>query len=174
MDGYELKKLNLKKRLENRIRGWLPKEPSLSSQLTVASRENLQSRKIKLPIGMMLFFSFNVVMCIAEFLGGNAAGALFLWLSCILGFYLAMDVLVARGKEFNEKSVVGSLLAVISLGGILANVYIFSVPTSLFTRVFSLLLLILIHVPLLFAVIAYAHGKKELFKRLMGWFSSRR
>jgi peptidoglycan/LPS O-acetylase OafA/YrhL len=166
--------LNLKKRLENQIRGWLPKEPNVLGFPTSTSRKNVQSRKIKLPIGMMLFFSFNVVMCIAEFLGGNAAGALFLWLSCILGFYLAMDVLVARGKEFNEKSVAGSLLAVISLGGILANVYIFSAPTSLFTRVFSLLLLVLVHVPLLFAVIAYAHGKKELSKRLMGWFSSRR
>jgi peptidoglycan/LPS O-acetylase OafA/YrhL len=166
--------MNPKKYLENRIHGWLPKEPKLPSFPAKANHTNQLRRRIKLEIGLMMFFSFNVVMCVAEFLEGNAAGALFFWLSCMLGFYLAMDVLVARGKEFNEKSVAGSLLAVISFGGILANVYVFSAPTSLFTRVFSLLLLVAVHVPLLFAVIAYVHGKKELSKKLIGWFSSRR
>jgi hypothetical protein len=112
-------------------------------------------------------------MSIAQFLEGNATGALFLWFSCIIGLSLALDILVLRGRELNEKFVAGSLLVVTSLGGILANLYIFSMPTSFFTRVFSLSVLALFHVPLLIALIAYVWGKKELSKKLIGWFSSR-
>jgi peptidoglycan/LPS O-acetylase OafA/YrhL len=165
--------LNLKKRLENHIRGWLPKEPDLSSFSTAASRKNENIHKIKLPIGRVLFFSLFLIMSVTQFSEGNAAGAVWLWFSCILGLSLALDILVSRGKKLNEKLAAGSLLAFISLGGILANVYIFSVPTTFFTRFFSLLVLVLVHVPLLFAVIAYVHGKKELSKKLAGWFSSR-
>jgi hypothetical protein len=57
-------------------------------------------------------------------------------------------------------------LAVVDLGGILANLYIFSVPTSSFTRVFSLSVLALANVPLLIAVLAYAWGKKEQARKL--------
>jgi len=111
-------------------------------------------------------------MSIAEFFEGNATGALFLWLSCIIGLSLALDILTSRGKELNEKLMAGSLLVVISLGGILANLYIFSMPTSFFTRIFSLSVLILVHVPLLVALAAYVWGKKELSRKLIGWFSS--
>jgi len=165
--------MNLKKYLENRIRGWLPKEPNVSSFPTATSRKNEHGHKIKLPIGMVLLLSLFMLMSVAQFLEGNATGALFLWFSCVLGLSLALDILVSRGKELNEKFVAGLLLGVISLGGILANLYIFSMPTSFFTRVFSLLVLVLVHVPLLFAVIAYVWGKKELSKKLIGWFSSR-
>jgi len=166
--------MNPKKYLENRIRGWLPKEPKMSSYPTTASRKNEHSNKIKLPTGRAVIFSLFLIMSFGNFSEGNAAGgALFLWFSCILGFSLALDILVARGKELNEKFVAGSLLAVVSLGGILANLYIFSMPTTFFVRFFSLLVLVLVNVPLLFAVIAYVWGKKELSKKLIGWFSSR-
>lgn len=166
--------MNPKEYLENRIRGWLPKEPNIPSFSKAASCKNEHRQKGKLPIGIMLFFSSNVIMSVAEFLEGNAAGALFLWISCILGLSLALDILVARGKEFNEKFVAGSLLAVISLGGFLANLYVFSMPTSFFTRIFSLSLLAAVNVPLLVAVITYVWGKKELSKKFIDWFSSRR
>jgi hypothetical protein len=159
--------------LEKRIRGWLPKEPNLPSFPTATSRKNEQSSKIKLPIGRILFLSLFIVMSIAQFLEGNATGALFLWLSCILGLSLALDILVLRGRELNEKFVAGSLLMAISLGGTLANLYIFSMSTSFFTRVFSLSVLALLHVPLLIALIAYVRGKQELSRKLIGWFSSR-
>jgi phosphatidylserine synthase len=165
--------MNLKKYLDNRIRGWLPKEPNLPSFPTTTSRKNEHRHKIKLPIGTVLLLSLFMLMSVAQFFEGNATGALFLWFSCILGLSLALDILVSRGKELNEKFVAGLLLTVISLGGILANLYIFSMPTSFFTRVFSLSVLALVHVPLLFAVIAYVWGKKELSKKLIGWFSSR-
>jgi hypothetical protein len=173
-DEPRVENMNPKKYLENRIRGWLPKEPDLPSFPTATSRKNEQGHKIKLPIGRVLIFSLFTVASVGYFSEGNALGALWLWFSCILGLSLALDVLVARGKEFNEKSVAGSLLAIISIGGILANVYIFSAPTSFFTRIFSLSVLVVVHVPLLFAVVAYVWGKKELSKKLIGWFSSRR
>jgi peptidoglycan/LPS O-acetylase OafA/YrhL len=161
------------KSLRKRIRGWLPKEPSLPSFPKSTSRKNEHSRKIKLPIGTVLLLSLFMLMSVAQFFEGNATGALFLWFSCILGLYLALDILVSRGKELNEKFVAGLWLAVTILGGTLANLYIFSVPTSFFTRVFSLSVFVIVHVPLLVAVIAYVWGKKDLSKKLIGWFSSR-
>jgi len=165
--------LKNKKQLEEQNRGWLPKEPNLSSFPTATSRKNEQSHKIKLPIGRMTFLSLFIVMSVAQFFDGNAMGALYLWFSCIIGLSLALDILVLRGREMNEKFVAGSLLALISLGGTLSNLYVFSMPTTFFAKVFSLSVLILVHVPLLFAVIAYVHGKKELSRKLIGWFSSR-
>lgn len=46
--------MNPKKYLENRIRGWLPKEPNLPSFPTTISRKNEQSRKIKFLIVVTL------------------------------------------------------------------------------------------------------------------------
>ena len=171
MNG-RFEQMNLKKYLENRIRGWLPKEPPLSSLHRATNRNHEQSRKIKLPIGTVVVLSSLLLISIAQFFEGNAMGALFLWLSCILGLSLALVILVSRGKELNEKVVAGLWLLVTGLGGILANLYIFSMPTSFFMRVFSLSVLALLHVPLLIALIAYVRGKKELSKKLIGWFSS--
>jgi peptidoglycan/LPS O-acetylase OafA/YrhL len=162
-----------KKYLEKRIRGWLPKEPNLPRFPTATSRKNEHRHKIKLPIGTVMILSSFLLMSITQFFEGEAMGALFLWLSCVLGLSLALDILVSRGKELNEKFVAGLLLMAISLGGILANLYIFSVPTTFFARGFSFLVLVLVHVLLLFAVIAYVWGKKRLSKKLIGWFSSR-
>jgi peptidoglycan/LPS O-acetylase OafA/YrhL len=159
--------------LEKRIRGWLPKEPNLTSFRAAAHRRNVQSRKIKFPIAMVLMLSFIITMSIIEFSEGNATGAFFLWLSCVLGLSLTLDILTSHNKELNEKLMAAALLVVISLGGILANLYIFSMPTSFFTRIFSLSVFILIHVPLLIAVIAYVRGKKELSRKLIGGFSAR-
>jgi peptidoglycan/LPS O-acetylase OafA/YrhL len=164
--------MNLKKYLEKRIHGWLPKEPNLSSFPTATSRKNEHSHKIKLPIGTVLLLSLFMLMFIAQFFEGNATGALFLWFSCILGLSLALDILMARGKELNEKFVAGLWLLVTSLGGIVANLYIFSMTKSFFTRIFSLSVLALLHVPFLIALIAYVRGKKELSKKLINWFSS--
>lgn len=161
------------KSLENRIRGWLPKEPILRSFPTSARRKNESSRKIRLPIVMVLFLSLFMFISVAQFFEGNATGALFLWFSCILGLSLALNVLVSRGKDLNEKIVAGLWLVVTILGGALANLYVFSMPTSFVARVFSLLVLVIVTVPLIVGVMAYVWGKKELSKKLIGWFSSR-
>jgi hypothetical protein len=97
--------MNPKKYLEKRIRGWLPKEPHLSSFSAAASRKNEHGHKTKLPIGTVLFLSLFMLMSVAQFFEGNATSALFLWFSCILGLSLALDILVLRGKELNEKIV---------------------------------------------------------------------
>jgi len=65
------------------------------------------------------------------------------------------------------KLVVSSWLVVTSVGGILTNGYVFSVPASAAARIFSLSVLILAHVPLLGALIAYVKGKREFSKRLI-------
>jgi peptidoglycan/LPS O-acetylase OafA/YrhL len=107
-----------------------------------------------------------MISSIVGFFEGNAMAALWLWFSCIIGLFLALDILVSRDRELNEKVVATLCLAVVDLGGILANLYIFSVPTSSFTRVFSLSVLALANVPLLIAVLAYAWGKKEQARKL--------
>jgi Na+/H+ antiporter NhaC len=74
----------------------------------------------------------------------------------------------------NPKLVVALLLAVISLGGILTTVYVFSVPSSFLLRAVVVGLLAAVHVPLLFAVAAYVYGKKDLSKKLLGWLAMQR
>jgi peptidoglycan/LPS O-acetylase OafA/YrhL len=122
---------------------------------------------------MALMLFLLITTSIAEFSEGNAMGALFLWLSCVIGLSLTLDVLTSHNRELNEKLMAGALFVVISIGGILANLYIFSMPTSFFGRVFSLSVFVLIHVPLLIALIAHIWGKQELSRKLIGWFSSR-
>ncbi len=65
------------------------------------------------------------------------------------------------------KLMVGSWLTVTSGGGILTNLYIFSVPASLEARIFSLSVLVLVHLPVMVALLAYLKGRKELSKRLI-------
>jgi hypothetical protein len=115
---------------------------------------------------MGLFLSLFIINSIAGFLEGNAMAALWLWLSCIIGLFLALDILVTRGKELNEKMVASLCLAVMNLGGILVNSYIFSMPTTSFTRILSLSTLALVNVPLLIALLAYVWGKKEQARKL--------
>jgi peptidoglycan/LPS O-acetylase OafA/YrhL len=158
--------VNPKKYLENRIRGWLPKEPSLPRLQRATNHNHVQSRRIKLPLGMVLFLFLFIVSSIVAFLEGNAMTALWLWFSCVIGLFLTLDVLVSLGKELNEKMVASLCLALTNLGGILANLYIFSMPTSFFARIFSLSVLALINVPLLIALLAYVWGKKEQAKKL--------
>ena len=163
--------MSIKKCLENRIRGWFPTDPNLSSSPALGATK---INKSKLPKGGILLCSLFMFISVSYFLEGNATGAPFLWFSCILGVSLALNILVSQGKELNVKLVMGITLTVISLGGVLVNLYVFSVPSSFLTRTLSFLTLALVHVPLLFAVIAYVWGKKELSKKLIGWASLRR
>lgn len=127
----------------------------------------VRRRRVKFPVGLVMVLVALIITFVYKSFEGDATGILFLWFSCIIGLSLALDVLTSRGKELNEKLVASSWLVVTSLGGILTNAYIFSVPASLGARIFSLSVLILVHVPILFALIAYLKGKKELSKRLI-------
>ena len=173
--------MTIKKDLENRVRGWLPKESNMPSRPITASPENKPSRKNQLPKGevprmvmwtVMIFC--NMSLSVNYFLRGDAWGALFLWLSSMLGVSLALDIAVLRGKEFNPKFVAALVIAIINLGGALAVLYIFSAPTSFLLRALSLGMLVVAQMPLLFAVAAYVWGRKDRSKRLMGWYSGRR
>jgi len=166
--------MNLKKYMENRIRGWLPKEPNLPSLHRATNRNHVQSRKIKFPIGMILFLSLFIIISATQFFEGNATGAIFLWFSCVLGLSLTLGILTSYNKELNVKLMAAAMLAVVSLGGIIANLYIFSMPTSFLVRAFSLSALIAVHVPLVIALMAYAFGRKQLSRKLIiGGFTTR-
>ncbi len=163
--------MNPKTYLENVIRGWLPKEPNLPSLQRATNRNHVRSHKTQSRIGLVLFLSLFIINCIAEFFDGHAMAVLWLWFSGMFGLFLALDILVSRGKELNEKWVASGLLAVIYLGGVLVNLYIFSIPTSFGARIFSLSVLVLVHVPLLIALSAYAWSKKDFSGKLIGWVS---
>jgi hypothetical protein len=173
--------MTIKKDIENRVRGWLPKEPNMPSRPITASPENKPIPKNKIPKGevprmvmwtVMIFC--NMSLSVNYFLRGDAWGALFLWLSSMLGVSLALDIAVLRGKDFNPQFVAALIIAIVNLGGAFATFYIFSEPTSFLLRALSLGMLVVAQMPLLFAVIAYVWGRKELSKKLMGWYSGRR
>ncbi len=166
--------MNVKKSLGNRIRGWLPKEANLASFPAQNPKKTNALTKTKLPKSAMLMFSVFTFFSVGYLLEGNAMGALFLWFTCILGVSGALDFSVSQGRELDERLVMGVLLSVISLGGILTNLYVFSVPSYFIVKTISVVVLVLVHVPLLFALAAYAWGKKDLAKKLTGWFSLQR
>jgi peptidoglycan/LPS O-acetylase OafA/YrhL len=157
--------------LANRIRGWFPTNPNLTVAAK-ASKVNMPS-KFKLPKQTILLFSIFTVTSVGHLLEGNALGATMLWFSCILVVSFVLDILVSRGKDLNIKYSMVLLVAVIVLGGVFANLYVFSVSSSFFIRLFSIIMLVVVSVPLAFAIVAYVWGKKELSKKLVGWFSAR-
>jgi hypothetical protein len=165
--------MNAAKTLQNRIRGWLPNKPNLSFPTTTKPQKT-GNHKTKLPIGGILTFCFFTVMSVGYLVEGNAMGLLFVWFACIIGVGFALDILVSHGREFNPKLVMGVLFGVISLGGVLVNLIVFSLPSSGIVRVLSLTMLAVFHVPLLIAVVAYVWGKKDLSKKLINWFAFRR
>jgi hypothetical protein len=130
-------------------------------------------RRFRFPFALVALLFFLIVSFISQSFEGNAIWVLFLWLSCVIGLALAFDVLTWLGKELNVKLAVGLWLAVTSLGGALASAYVWSVPASLGARVFSLSVYVLIHVPLLFGLIAYFVGKQRYSERVVSFIYSR-
>jgi len=135
--------------------------------LAIVGAYYMRRRKFKFPVAVAVLLFLFVSVFIIGSLEGDAIGIFFLWISCILGLSLSLDILTWRGRELNMKLVVSSRLVVTIVGGILTNVYVFSVPASLVARTFSFSVLILAHVPLLVALIAYVKGKREFSKRLI-------
>ena len=123
---------------------------------------SMRRRKLVFPAYRVLFLFLFISTFVVRSFEGDAIGVLFAWWSSIIGLSLVLDVLVSSGKELNEKLAASSMLVVTSVGGILANVYIFSMPTSVGARILSVSALILVHVPILFAIIAYLLGKRKL------------
>jgi hypothetical protein len=165
--------MGLKQCSEKFFRGWLPTEPRIQSN-SIGNPEIKYRQKIQLPKGRILITVGWIVLSAVNLLRGDAMGVLFLWTASVWGVALALDAWVQRGKELKPKLAVALQLAVISLGGTLVTLIVFSVPSTFLLRALSLVLLTVVHVPLLFAVIAYVWGKKELSKKLLNWFAPRR
>jgi hypothetical protein len=130
--------------------------------------------KTKFPKAGFLICTLFTIISLGYIFEGNVLGFTFLWFSCILGVSALLDFLVSRGKEVNVKVSIGLLIGVISLGGVLVNLYMFSAPVNLYIRIFSVLMFVLINAPLLVAVGAYSLGKKEMGKKLVDKFTLRR
>jgi hypothetical protein len=165
--------VNSKNRLQNLFRGWFPQEPRFSSSPTIQTPKNKAFRN-KLPRGEILFAALFLFSSMGYLLSGNLFAAPFLWFAAIVGVAAVLDTLVAFGRELNPKLAAGLLVAVVSGGGVLVNILVFSVPSGLLVRGFSTVMLAVVNVPLLIGAVAYFCGKKELSKKAIKWFSYRR
>ncbi len=163
--------MTIKKSLENRIRGWLPTEFK-SLQVEKKKHRNIFHLD-RANIGIVIALAVSIFSAISQFLGGNAISVLFLWFASVVGFSLVLNILTTRDTRLSMKLLLGAWFLVLSLGGALVNIYIFTVPASLLVRTFSAVVLIAVHVPYIVALTAYFVGKKELSGKLMGWFSSK-
>jgi len=115
------------------------------------------------PILALGFASLTVI----KFVEGDALWALCAWASSIITLSMVLDLLVSAGRELNEKLAASLMLVVVVAGGILANTYIFSMPTTAGIRILSLSALILSLAPILIASIVYSIGKRKLSKRII-------
>lgn len=128
---------------------------------------SMRRRKFAFPVYRAWLLLLFISMFVVDSLEHRALGALFVWASSIIGLSLVFDILTFWGKELNEKLAITSMLIVTVIGGISANVYIFSTPSNVAVRIFSLAVFILVITPILFALVAYLKGKKELSKKLI-------
>jgi len=128
----------------------------------------MRRRKLKFPFYRVWLVLMFISMFVVDSLEGRGLGALFVWAASIIGLSITLDILTYRGKELNSKLVITSMLFVIVVGGILTNVHMFSTPTSVAARMFSLVVSILLTLPVVFALIACLKGKKELSKKFTG------
>ena len=119
-----------------------------------------------LTVHPVLAFGF-VSLTVIKFMEGDAFWAFSAWISSIVTLSIALDILVSAGRELNERLVVSLMLIIIIAGGILANTYIFSMPTTMFIRILSLSAFVLCLAPILMALIVYSFGKRKLSKRII-------
>lgn len=165
--------MDSKNRLQNLFRGWFPQEPGFRSSPTIQTTKNRAPRS-KLPRGAILFSIVFLFLSIGQLVSGNLFAAPFLWLAAIVIVAAVLDTLVAFDRAINPKLAISLLVAAISGGGVLVNMVVFSVPSSLFVRGFSVVTLAAVNLPLLIGLIAYILGKKDLSRKTIKWFSYRR
>ncbi len=164
--------MNVFKALQNRIRGWLPTDFKPVQAKQTGRRSSFRLDRTN--VGLLSVFTISLINAATQFLYGNAVYSLFIWFGCIVGFSLLLNIASARDMQLNIKLMLAAWFLVLSLGGVLVNVYLFYVPASLFTRVFAISVFVIVHVPYLIAVTAYFVGKRDLSGKLMEWFSSKR
>lgn len=96
-----------------------------------------------------------IAYSVVKFFESDAIAVLFTWFSAIVAVSVTFSILDFLGREPNEKLALSLMLIVISGGGALTNIYLFSTPISPWFKAFSLVVLIAIHTPFLIALIAY-------------------
>lgn len=130
----------------------------------------LSWHKLRFPFSkVILLLAFSIYSAV-KFLEADVIALIFVWFLAVIAASLALDILLLLNKEVNKKLAVASMLIVISGGGSLANTLIFLSSVDLWIKVFSLALLIVIHVPLIVALVIYLLGKKAVSKRLVERF----
>jgi len=134
----------------------------------VAIVYSMRRRKLVFPVYRVWLLLLFISSFVVRSFEGDAIGALFVWWSSMIGLFLVLDILESLGRKLNQNLAIGSMIVVTSLGGVLANLYIFSTPTGIGARIFSVSTLILVHVPILFALIAHFMGKRKLSRKLVG------
>ncbi|XHH10403.1 MAG: hypothetical protein ACFCUE_07180 [Candidatus Bathyarchaeia archaeon] len=163
--------MKAKHRLGSRVRGWFPVDFK-PSQAKENSHPNFKMDRTT--TGLVLVLVTSVIMTVTQFQRSNALFALFSWFICVVGLGLLLNVLTALNFRLNMKFMLAAWFAVLSVGGAFVNIYLFSVPVAGITRVFSVSVLAVLHVPYLAALIAYFVGKKEFSSKLMDWLNARR
>lgn len=157
------------------IRGWLPKEAILPTYQPVntdapkTSLRDFSSLHLVIIIGCLCGISLSVT----TFSDNPVAFAVFAWGTGFEGAFLALGSLVAIGKKLNPKVAAGLLLSTISLGGVLVNIYLFSVQTGFLTRLLFASLLVAFHAPLAVGFSARARGKEQLYRRIIGYYPTK-
>jgi hypothetical protein len=126
-------------------------------------------RKLEFPVYRAWLLLLFISLFVVDSLEGHTLWVMFAWASSIIGLTLAFDILASWGKELDQKLVIGSILMVTVAGGILVNVYIFSMPSNVAVRMFFLAVFVLAIAPVVVAFIAYLNGKKELSKKLLNF-----
>lgn len=121
----------------------------------------MRRRRFRFPYHLIILLALFVTYSTVKFFEGDAIAVLFTWFSAIMAVSVTFSTLDFIGRELNEKLALGLILIVISGGGALTNIYIFSTPISPWYKAFSLAVLIAVHIPLLIALIAYFRGKES-------------
>jgi hypothetical protein len=85
---------------------------------------------------------------------------LFTWFSFIIAVNTVFSILNFLNIKLSEKLTVYLMFAVISGGGVLTNILIISTPIDSWIKGFALTILMVLHVPLLIAVMAYLKERR--------------
>jgi hypothetical protein len=163
--------VGLKNSLWNRIRGWLPTDFKPLQAKQTGRRSSFRLDRTN--VGLLTVFTVSLLNAATQFLYDNAVCSLFIWFSCIVGFSLLLNILATKNVQVNIKLMLTAWFTVLSMGGVVVNVYLFSVPASFLTRVFSVTLFAVVHVPFIIALTANFADKKVLSKKTLDWFSPR-
>jgi len=130
----------------------------------------MHRRRFRFPFYKVIFSALLIGYSVVKFFEGNIIAVLFAWFSAIMAVSVILDILVFLERKLNEKLALTLMLIVISGGGVLTNIFIFSSSVGLLIKVFVLAVLIAIHIPFLIAVIARLRGRRKLSGKIIRSF----